>query len=203
VAGGHPDHGQPAKSDVHQHECHALARYGALCQKQGLVPIVEPEVLMDGSHTIERCDEVTGLVLHEVFHRLHEQHVSLEGMLLKANMVISRKGCARQAPVEEVAAVTLRCLRRHVPVAMPGIVFLSGGQTTVSATAHLNAMNTPDLPKPWVLSFSYGRALQDPRWKPGRARRKTSKRHKRRFISGRNVTARRHWVGTAVPWNRD
>ena len=107
---------------------HALGRYAALCQEQHLVPIVEPEVLMDGSHTIERCEEVTGVVLHAVFHALFEQRVVLKSMLLKPNMVIAGKECPRPASVQEVAAATLRCLRRHVPVAVPGIVFLSGGQ---------------------------------------------------------------------------
>ena len=140
---------------------HALARYAALCQEQQLVPIVEPEVLMDGAHTIERCDEVTGAVLHAVFHALFEQGVSLESMLLKPSMVIAGKSCTRQATVEEVATATLRCLRRHVPAAVPGIVFLSGGQKDRLATAHLNAINRLPGPKPWEISFSYGRALQD------------------------------------------
>jgi fructose-bisphosphate aldolase class I len=141
---------------------HALARYARLCQEQELVPIVEPEVLMDGSHTIKRCEEVTGIVLHAVFHALFQQGVALEGMLLKPNMVLAGKGCPRQASVEEVATATLRCLRRHVPAAVPGIVFLSGGQSARLATAHLNAINRLPGPKPWKISFSYGRALQDP-----------------------------------------
>ena len=141
---------------------HALARYAALCQEQGIVPIVEPEVLMDGFHTIERCEEVTSSVLHAVFNALFEQCIRLEGMLLKPNMVISGKECGRKASVDEVAAATLRCLGRHVPAAVPGIVFLSGGQSDILATAHLNAINKLDLPKPWKISFSYGRALQDP-----------------------------------------
>ncbi len=141
---------------------HALARYAALCQEQNLVPIVEPEVLMDGSHTIERCEEITGTVLHAVFGALFEQGVGLEGMLLKPNMVIAGKECSRQAPIDEVAAATLRCLRRHAPAAVPGIVFLSGGQNARLATAHLNAINRLPGPKPWKVSFSYGRALQDP-----------------------------------------
>jgi fructose-bisphosphate aldolase class I len=141
---------------------HALARYAALCQEQHLVPIVEPEVLMDGSHSIERCEEVTAGVLHAVFHALLEQGVALEGMLLKPNMVVAGKECPRQASVEEVAAATLRCLRRHVPAGVPGIVFLSGGQNAPAATAHLNAINRLPSPKPWKISFSYGRALQDP-----------------------------------------
>jgi fructose-bisphosphate aldolase class I len=140
---------------------HALARYAALCQEQQLVPIVEPEVLMDGAHTIERCDEVTGAVLHAVFHALFQQGVSLESMLLKPSMVIAGKDCSRQASVQEVATATLRCLRRHVPAAVPGIVFLSGGQKDRVATAHLNAINRLPGPKPWKISFSYGRALQD------------------------------------------
>jgi fructose-bisphosphate aldolase class I len=141
---------------------HALARYAVLCQEQELVPIVEPEVLMDGSHTIQRCEEVTGVVLHSVFNALFEQGVALERMLLKPNMVIAGKECTRQASVEDVATATLRCLRRHVPAAVPGIVFLSGGQSARLATAHLNAINRLPSPKPWKISFSYGRALQDP-----------------------------------------
>jgi fructose-bisphosphate aldolase class I len=141
---------------------HALGRYAALCQEQQLVPIVEPEVLMDGSHTIERCEELTGNVLHAVFHALFAHNVVLEGMLLKPNMVLAGKECRFQASVPEVATATLRCLRRHVPVAVPGIVFLSGGQSARLATAHLNAINQLPGPKPWKISFSYGRALQDP-----------------------------------------
>jgi fructose-bisphosphate aldolase class I len=140
---------------------HALARYAALCQEQHLVPIVEPEVLMNGAHPIERCEEVAGRVLHAVFDALFEQGVSLEKMLLKPNMVIAGMECSRPAPVQEVASATLRCLRRHVPAAVPGIVFLSGGQKDRLATAHLNAINRLPGPKPWKLSFSYGRALQD------------------------------------------
>jgi fructose-bisphosphate aldolase class I len=140
---------------------HALARYAVLCQEQDLVPIVEPEVLMDGSHSIERCEEVTGEVLHAVFNALFDQKVFLEGMLLKPNMVISGKECTKQAGTEEVARATLRCLRRHVPAAVPGIVFLSGGQDHIAATKHLSAINQLEGPKPWKLSFSYGRALQD------------------------------------------
>jgi fructose-bisphosphate aldolase class I len=141
---------------------HALARYAALCQEQQLVPIVEPEVLMDGTHTIERCEDVTGRVLHAVFHALFEQGVALEGMLLKPNMVVAGKECTRQAAIHEVATATLRCLRRHVPVAVPGIVFLSGGQSARLATTHLDAIGRLPGPKPWKISFSYGRALQDP-----------------------------------------
>jgi fructose-bisphosphate aldolase class I len=139
---------------------HALARYAALCQEAGLVPIVEPEVLMDGDHTIERCVEVTEATLHTVFAALDRQRVSPEGMLLKPNMVLSGKSCPRQAGVQEVAEATIRSLRRTVPAAVPGIVFLSGGQSDELATAHLNAMNAMAETHPWQLSFSYGRALQ-------------------------------------------
>jgi len=139
---------------------HALGRYAALCQEAGLVPIVEPEVLMDGAHTIERCENVTSAVLHAVFDALFTQGVRLEGMLLKPNMVIAGKSCPKQASVNEVATATLRCLRRHVPAAVPGIVFLSGGQSDVVATRHLNAINALATPRPWKVSFSYGRALQ-------------------------------------------
>jgi fructose-bisphosphate aldolase class I len=140
---------------------HALAAYASICQEQDVVPIVEPEVLMDGAHTIERCEEVTGAVLHAVFDALFEQKVLLEGMLLKPNMVISGKKCAEQASISEVAAATLRCLGRHAPASLPGIVFLSGGQDPVTATKHLNAINQLAVSRPWKLTFSYGRALQD------------------------------------------
>jgi fructose-bisphosphate aldolase class I len=144
-----------------QANAHALARYAALCQEQGLVPIVEPEVLMDGAHTLERCEEVTGTVLHVVFDALHDQHVSLEGMLLKPNMVIPGSECRAQASVDDVAIATVRCLRRHAPAAIPGIVFLSGGQDRLLATMHLAAINQVNAAKPWALTFSYGRALQE------------------------------------------
>jgi fructose-bisphosphate aldolase class I len=140
---------------------HALARYAAICQDRGIVPIVEPEVLMDGSHTIERCEDVTSGVLYTVFDELFEQQVSLEGMLLKPNMVIAGTTCAAQASADTVAAATLRCLRRHAPAAVPGIVFLSGGQDHLAATLHLGLINQQQDTKPWKLSFSYGRALQD------------------------------------------
>ena len=139
---------------------HALARYAALCQEVGLVPIVEPEVLMDGDHDIDDCDIVTEEALRAVFNELAVQDVMLEGMLLKPNMVISGSDCAEQAGVEEVAARTVQCLLRSVPAAMPGVVFLSGGQSDEVATQHLNAMNKIPAVKPWKLSFSYGRALQ-------------------------------------------
>jgi fructose-bisphosphate aldolase, class I len=153
-----------------QANAHALARYAAMCQDQGIVPIVEPEVLMDGSHTIERCEDVTGNVLHSVFAALFEQKVSLEGMLLKPNMVISGKRCTTQASVNEVARATVRCLRRHAPAAVPGIVFLSGGQDYLVATTHLSAINQIEGPKPWKLTYSYGRALQDEALKAWRGR---------------------------------
>ncbi|MEN6388699.1 MAG: class I fructose-bisphosphate aldolase [Candidatus Cryosericum sp.] len=140
---------------------HALARYAAFAQEAGLVPIVEPEVLMDGDHDQERCEAVTSTVLRSVFQELSGQGVLLEGMLLKPSMVISGKQCARQAGVQEVAEATVRTLRRTVPAAVPGIVFLSGGQSSELATAHLNAMNKLG-PHPWELSYSYGRALQEP-----------------------------------------
>ena len=139
----------------------ALARYAALCQEGGLVPIVEPEVLMDGSHSIEVCEAVTTMVLQAVFQALSEQQVSLESTLLKPNMVIPGKASPRRGSVQEVATATLRCLLRNVPEAVPGIVFLSGGQSDRLATAHLNAINRLPGPKPWKISFSYGRALQD------------------------------------------
>ena len=138
---------------------HALARYAALCQEQGLVPVVEPEVLMDGEHDIETCYEVTEAVLRSLFGALYDQNVLLEGTLLKASMVVSGKDCEEQADVQEVAESTLMCLKTTVPAILPGIVFLSGGQSDGDATAHLDAMNRLG-PNPWTLSFSYGRALQ-------------------------------------------
>ena len=142
---------------------HALARYAAICQAAGLVPIVEPEVLMDTDHTIERCEEVTEWTLNAVYEALYVNRVVLERTVLKPSMVISGKGCPRQAPVDEVAERTVRVLKRTVPGAVAGIVFLSGGQSDELATAHLNAMNKTFSGRlPWPLSFSYGRALQAP-----------------------------------------
>jgi fructose-bisphosphate aldolase class I len=138
---------------------HALARYAALCQEAGLVPIVEPEVLMDGTHTLSRALAVTGRVLQAVYTELHDQRIDLRGTLLKPNMVLSGYEASARAGVDEVADATLECFYRHVPAAVPGIVFLSGGQSDEDATAHLNAMNARG-PHPWELSFSYGRALQ-------------------------------------------
>ena len=140
---------------------HALARYAALAQEADLVPIVEPEVLMDGDHTIERSFDVTSRTLHAVFTELRDQRVHFEQMLLKPNMVLSGYDSPEQASIEDVAEATLRSFYRHVPAAVPGIVFLSGGQSDEDATAHLNAMNATG-PHPWALSFSYGRALQAP-----------------------------------------
>jgi fructose-bisphosphate aldolase, class I len=138
---------------------HALARYAALCQDEGLVPIVEPEVLMDGDHDIERCYQVTEMVLKIQFEELYFQRVALEGMVLKPNMVVPGKKSAKRASVDEVADKTLRVLKACVPAAVPGIAFLSGGQSDEDATAHLDAMNRM-VPLPWRLTFSYGRALQ-------------------------------------------
>ena len=140
---------------------HALARYASLCQEAGLVPIVEPEVLMDGDHPISRCEAATEATLHRVFDHLQEQRVRLEGILLKPNMILSGKQCPQQAGATEVAETTIRCFRRVVPAAVPGIVFLSGGQSPQRATEHLNAMNAVG-PHPWEISFSYARALQEP-----------------------------------------
>jgi fructose-bisphosphate aldolase class I len=140
---------------------HALARYAALCQEIDIVPIVEPEVLMDGAHDIDRCEVVTSQVLEAVFAELDAHRVVFDGMLLKPNMVIPGMKCPKQASVQQVAEATLRCLRRYVPAAVPGIVFLSGGQSAEDATDHLNAMNAMG-PQPWQVSFSYGRALQAP-----------------------------------------
>jgi fructose-bisphosphate aldolase class I len=139
----------------------ALARYAAICQEQGVVPIVEPEVLMDGDHSMARCAEVTEAVLHEVFEALHRHHVAPELMLLKPSMVVPGKSHGDPAGPAEVAAQTIRVLRRTVPAAVPGINFLSGGQTPAEATANLDAMNRAGA-QPWLLSFSYGRALQEP-----------------------------------------
>lgn len=141
---------------------HALARYAALCQEVGVVPIVEPEVLMDGSHPLERTEEVTEATLVHVFEVLRRHYVRLEQVLLKPNMVVAGASSPRQASVGEVAAATVRCLRRTVPAAVPGVVFLSGGQSAQTATAHLNAMNASPGDHPWRLSFSFARALQSP-----------------------------------------
>jgi fructose-bisphosphate aldolase, class I len=148
----------PSYTAIHTN-AHALARYAALCQQAGIVPIVEPEVLMDGDHDIDRCYEVTEFVLKETFQELYEQRVALEGMILKPNMAVAGKKSARQAGVAEVAETTVKLLKACVPSAVPGIAFLSGGQSDVDATAHLDAMNKIG-GLPWGLTFSYGRALQ-------------------------------------------
>jgi fructose-bisphosphate aldolase class I len=140
---------------------HALARYAALCQEQGLVPIVEPEILMNGDHTIEESYQLTTETLYTIFYELAAQGVELEGMVLKPNMVLSGYDCSEQASVKEVAEMTVDCFFNTVPAAVPGIAFLSGGQSDELATAHLNAMNQID-GAPWNLTFSYGRALQTP-----------------------------------------
>jgi fructose-bisphosphate aldolase, class I len=141
----------------------ALARYAALCQETGLVPIIEPEVLMDGDHTLERCYEVTQEVLQTVFNQLYTQRVTLEGMILKPNMVLPGLTCPNQSGVDEVADATVRCLSQTVPAAVPGVAFLSGGQSAELASARLNAMNVGSKSRrPWVLTFSFSRALQQP-----------------------------------------
>jgi fructose-bisphosphate aldolase class I len=139
---------------------HALARYAALCQEAGLVPIVEPEVLMDGGHSAERCYQVTRRTHQLTFDALYRQRVALDGILLKPNMIVAGKDCAEQLSVDQVADQTVRCFLDSVPAAVPGIVFLSGGQSEQQATAHLNAMNARHPQLPWQLSYSYGRALQ-------------------------------------------
>ena len=152
------EHGMPSYTCVSAN-AHALARYAALCQDQGIVPIVEPEVLMDGGHDIDRCAEVTGWVLKETFQALFFNRVALEGMVLKPNMIVPGKKSGKRASVDEVAEKTLRVLKECVPAAVPGIAFLSGGQSDEDATAHLDAINKMG-PLPWHVSFSYGRALQ-------------------------------------------
>ena len=148
----------PTMTAIHVN-AHTLARYAALCQAAQIVPIVEPEVLMDGDHDIDRCYEVTQRVLNKTFQELRVQRVAMEGMILKPNMAISGKKCPKQASVEEVAEKTIRLLKACVPAAVPGIAFLSGGQSDEEATAHLDAMNRIGS-LPWALTFSYGRALQ-------------------------------------------
>lgn len=150
----------PSRTCIHAN-AHALGRYAALCQAAGIVPIVEPEVLMDGDHGIERCEVVTGAVLQAVFSELLAQAVHLEGILLKPNMVLPGADSGQDVTPEQVAEATIRCFRRTVPAAVPGIVFLSGGQSPEEATERLNAMNKL-AKQPWQLSFSYGRALQEP-----------------------------------------
>jgi fructose-bisphosphate aldolase class I len=174
---------------------HALGRYAALCQTHGLVPIVEPEVLMYGTHSLERCEDVTANVLHTVFDELFMQRIALEGMLLKPNMVIAGDKCTTQASVEAVAQATLRCLQRHVPSAVPGIVFLSGGQSSVLATKHLCAISQLESEKPWKLSFSYGRALQEEALE-------TWHGESERFNAGQQAFHHRAWCDSAAALGR-
>jgi fructose-bisphosphate aldolase class I len=142
---------------------HALARYAALCQEEGFVPIIEPEILMDGDHSLEQCFEVTEEVLRTVFSQLYKQRVTLEGMILKPNMVLPGLACPKQESVDEVADVTIECLLRAVPAAIPGIAFLSGGQSGELASTRLNAMNVRFKSRlPWALAFSFARAIQQP-----------------------------------------
>jgi fructose-bisphosphate aldolase class I len=154
--------GLPSRGCI-EANAHALARYAALCQEAGLVPVVEPEVLMDGEHTLERCYEVTEEVLRTLFNQLYSQRVMLEGMILKPNMVLPGLACPQQATVDEVADATVRCLLQAVPAAVPGIAFLSGGQAAELASARLNAMNVRSKSRlPWALAFSFARAIQQP-----------------------------------------
>jgi fructose-bisphosphate aldolase class I len=149
----------PSRHCIHAN-AQALARYAKICQEGGLTPIVEPEVLMDGGHDIDRCDQVTTETLNTVFEQLGVYEVALEGMILKPNMVISGSGCKDQADADEVARRTVECMKLCVPEAVPGLMFLSGGQSEEQATTHLNLMNAKFGPTPWKLSYSYGRALQ-------------------------------------------
>jgi fructose-bisphosphate aldolase, class I len=169
------EHGLPSYTCVNAN-AHALARYAALCQDEGIVPIVEPEVLMDGDHDIDRCAEVTQWVLKETFQALFFNRVALEGMVLKPNMVIPGKKSAKRASVEEVAEKSLRVLKACVPAAVPGIAFLSGGQSSEEATAHLDAINRMGA-LPWRVSFSYGRALQAEPQEIWSGSRRTWRRH--------------------------
>jgi fructose-bisphosphate aldolase, class I len=176
---------------------HALARYAALCQEAGIVPIVEPEVLMDGGHSGERCEEITEVTLTSVFFHLQAHRVALEGMLLKPNMVIPGKKASARWSAEQIAEATVRCFRRTVSAAVPGIVFLSGGQTPQEATANLNAMNAMGS-HPWQLSYSYGRALQDEGIKAwGGAAANLAKGQEAFARRGRMVSAARYGKYTA------
>ena len=176
----------------------ALARYAALCQEAGLVPVVEPEVLMDGAHTMERCCEVTEEVLRTVFNQLYSQRVMLEGLILKPNMVLPGLACPRQETVDEVADATVKCLLRAVPAAVPGIAFLSGGQSGELASARLNAMNVRFKSQlPWALAFSFARAIQQPAleiWHGEAGQR--ARRHSKLSIIERSATGLRAVVNT-------
>ncbi len=174
-----------------------LALYAALCQEAGLVPIVEPEVMMDGGHTLEQCARVTEALLHAVFSELHHQRVVFEGMVLKPNMVVSGMECPTQAGVEEVADATVRCLLRAVPAAVPGVAFLSGGQTPELAAARLNAMHVRWQSKlPWALTFSFSRAIQQPAPRPLERRRRQRRRGPEGAIPSGQV--QRHGVSRAI-----
>lgn len=177
---------------------HALARYAALCQAAQIVPIVEPEVLMDGDHDIDRCYDVTQRVLNKTFQELRVQRVALEGMILKPNMAISGKKCAKQASVDEVAEKTVRLLKSCVPAAVPGIAFLSGGQSDQDATAHLDAMNRMG-GLPWRLTFSYGRALQAAPQKAWSGKAENLAAGQRAFTH----RARMNSLATRGEWNTD
>jgi fructose-bisphosphate aldolase class I len=176
---------------------HALARYAALCQEQDIVPIVEPEVLMDADNTIDVCEDVTNRTLHCVFDRLYRQKVLLEGMILKPNMVIAGKKCKTQADRKAVAAATLRTLKRHVPGAVPGIMFLSGGQSDEDATAHLDEMNKLG-GAPWALSFSYGRALQAAALKAWQGRKENVAAGQRAYLH----RAKMNWLAATGQWEQ-
>ncbi len=179
---------------------HALARYAALCQEAGIVPIVEPEVLMEGEHDIDRSEEVTAEALRAVFAALRAQRVLLEGILLKPNMVMSGYGCPRQAPVQEVAERTLQVLRREVPGAVPGIAFLSGGQSDEAASAHLDAMNRIGA-SPGSSPSPTAAAFRRPRWRPGPATHPTSRPPRRCTATGRAAPARPGAASTRRTWS--
>ena len=197
IGSGAAGQGIPSMAAIHVN-AHALARYAALCQAAQIVPIVEPEVLMDGEHDIERCYDVTQRVLNKTFQELRVQRVALEGMILKPNMVISGKKNAKQSSVEEVAEKTIRLLKACVPAAVPGIAFLSGGQSDADATAHLDAMNrTPGLP--WPLTFSYGRALQAAPQKAWSGKTENVAAGQRAFIH----RARMNSLATKGEWTAD
>ena len=189
--------GVPTRGAINAN-AHALARYAALCQANQIVPIVEPEVLMDGAHDIDRCDEVTREVLRAVFAQLHDQRVFLEGMVLKPNMVVCGKGCHSGASVEDVAMRTIAALKATVPSAVPGIAYLSGGQSDEEATAHLDAMNRMG-GFPWKMTFSYGRALQAAPQKAWSGKRENVAAAQRAFAH----RARMNGLASLGQWARD
>src|SRR5438874_6331988 len=197
IGGGASGRGIPSMTAIHVN-AHALARYAALCQAAQIVPIVEPEVLMDGDHDIDRCYEVTQRVLNKTFQELRVQRVELEGMILKPNMAIPGKKSPRQASVEEVAEKTVRLLKACVPAAVPGIAFLSGGQSDEEATAHLDAMNRIG-GLPWRLSFSYGRALQAAPQQAGSGKAENTAAAQRAF----NHRAMMNGLATLGQWKAD